>query len=366
METKTQAFDFKIFFVVLILIGIGIAFMYGASAGSAEYLEYDPAYFFNRHLIFAFIAVIIILFVSKINPNVYFRFANILLIITIISLALVLIKGIGKEINGARRWIDFGLIKFQPSELTKVTLFIYLSKILSSKEDVLSSFKKGILPIFIVIGLVFVLILVEKDLSTSIIILVSSLSLIFIAGIPIRYLVFLAATGIPILFFTILSVSHMRTRLWTYLQTFSGSGLTHDHLKKSIKTIENADFFGSGLGIGSYRANITYSHTDFFFPGMIADVGLVGGLVVLGLFIFLYTKIFLLAYQVTDKRYSYLVLGINFILVYQTIVNLSGVLGLLPIAGVPLPLLSYGGNSLLSMALGLGMILGISKFQTSS
>ncbi len=362
-ETK-QSFDIKIFTVVLILIGMGIAFMYGASAPLAESLHVDKSHFFNRQLIYAVFAFILIFIVSRVNPRAIFRLSNLLLIISIIFLILVLIPGIGMEKKGARRWISMGLFNFQPSEITKITLLIFLSKRLVEKENVREVFVKNILPNLLMIGLVFILVFVEEDFSTSFVILVSALSLLFVAGVPFQYFVYLAATGIPILFFLITSFGHMKSRLATYLNKIFWDGFAGYHEKQAVKAIENAGFFGKGLGIGSNNAHIPESHTDFYFTSIVADIGLIGGLFTLSLFFYLFWRSFKLAYEIQDKAYSYLVYSITILFAWQVILNIGGVLGLLPIAGLPLVFLSFGGNSLLSSAFGIGIILSISRFHS--
>lgn len=366
MEQRVNSFDLKIFAVTLILIGIGVAFMYGASAQIAERLFSDRAHFFNRELIYGIVSIFLILFVSRINPNIFFRLSNLLFILTIISLVLVLIPGIGIEIKGARRWIHLGLFNFQPSEIAKITVLIYLSKLLTQENNDLKNFTKGLLPILLTIGLVFVLIFVEEDFSSSVLLLIVSLNLIFIAGVPFRYFVYLAASGIPVLYFLVTSFGHMKARLSGYLKKFFIVNYTNYQEKQAAKAIQNADLFGNGLGIGSYHARIPESHTDFYFASIVADIGLIGGLVIIMLFLYLFIKSFKLAYHIKEKQFAFLVYGITLILVWQTVLNLGSVLGLLPIAGLTLPFLSYGGNSLISSSLGIGIILSISRYHSSS
>ncbi len=362
MTETRQPFDIKIFTVVLILTGMGIAFMYGASARFAERLFVDRSYFFNRQVIYAVFSFLLILIVSRMNPRVFFRLSNLLLVLTIVSLVLVLIPGIGIEINGARRWIPLGLFNFQPSEIAKITLLIFLSKRLIEKENIREMFTKNILPNLLMIGLIFTLVFVEEDFSTSVVILISALSLLFVAGVPFQYFVYLAATGIPIVFFLITSFGHMKIRLSSYLNKIFWGGYVSYQEKQAIKAIENAGFFGNGLGIGSNNARIPESHTDFYFMNIVADIGLIGGLFTLFLFFYLFWRSFKLAYELQNKGYSYLVYSITIFIAWQTILNIGGVLGLLPIAGLPLALLSFGGNSLISTSFGIGIILAISRF----
>ena len=366
METKAQLFDIKIFTAILILLGIGIAFMYGASAPLADKLFSDRSYFFNRQLIYGIMSVIILVVVSRINPNVFFKLANILLIITVISLVLVLIPGIGSERKGGRRWINLGFFHFQPSELAKITLLIFLSKHLAlHEEEIPKKLNKLIFPGFFAVLLIFTLVLLEKDFSSSILILVVALNLIFIAGVQLKYFAYLAITGIPVIYFIITSYEHMKLRLNIYLMKFFLPNYIPHQEKQAMKAINEAGFFGNGLGIGSFHSKIPESHTDFYFASIIADIGLLGGIFVILVFCYVFIRNFMLVKNTNDKRFVFLIYGVTLLFVWQTLLNLGSVLGLLPIAGLPLPFLSYGGNSLFISSFGMGLILGISRFRSS-
>jgi len=348
----------------MILLGIGVAFMYGASARSAEELfSLSRDHFFNRQLIYAILSFILILFVSRLNPKLFLKLANLFLVLSVIALILTLIPGIGEKRNGSRRWISLGFFNFQASELAKIAIVLYLAKKLAQKENSLNSFSKDILPILLAIGLVFSLIFIE-DFSSSSIVLLASLSLLFVAGAPVKYFIYLAITGIPTLYFLLMSFPHMKSRLSGYLKKFFHDEYIPYQENQAVKAIMKAQYFGSGPGIGSYHARVPESHTDFYFVTVVSDIGLLGGLLVLGLFFFLYMSIFRLARQVVEKEYAYLVYGVGLLLIWQTALNLAGVLGLLPIAGLPLPFLSYGGNSLITVSLGIGMILSVSRFHS--
>ncbi|MDH5680626.1 MAG: FtsW/RodA/SpoVE family cell cycle protein [Spirochaetota bacterium] len=362
-EANKKAINIKILASVMILLGIGVAFMYGASARAAEELfSLSRDHFFYRQLIYAILSFILILFLSRLNPELFFRLANLFLILAIAALVLTLIPGVGEKRNGSRRWISLGFFNFQASELAKIAIVLYLAKKLAQKENNLTSFSKDILPILLAIALVFSLIFIE-DFSSSSIVLIVSLSLLFVAGAPIRYFIYLAVTGIPILYFFLMSFPHMKSRLSGYLKKFFHDEYIPYQENQAIKAIMNAQYFGSGPGIGSYHARVPESHTDFYFVSVVSDIGLLGGFLVLALYFFLYTNIFHQARHLIQKEHSYLVYGLGLLLIWQTVLNLAGVLGLLPIAGLPLPFLSYGGNSLISVSLAIGIILSLSRFQ---
>ncbi len=351
----------KILIIVFILIGISLAFMYGASARIGERLYTNNSYFFNRQLIYALLSIILILFLSRVNIGFFFRFANIFFLITIISLILVLIPSIGKEINGARRWISLKFINYQPSEIAKITIMIYLSKLLYKKKDYIKDFNLGLLPILIVVGLVFILILFEQDFSTAVIILISCIVLIFIAGASFKHIVYISAIGIPVIILLITSFSHMKARIIGFIKGIYEPSYMHYHARLSSRAIEQGGLYGNGLGIGSYNARIPESHTDFYFPNIVADVGLIGGLAIIFLYFYLFFNIYKLVSKIKDIKLVYLVYGLTFILAYQTLINLGSVLGVLPIAGLPLPFLSYGGNSLISSSIAIAIILSIGR-----
>ncbi len=366
VDEKIYPYDIRILIITLILIGVSIAFMYGASAGFADQRYHDRSYFFSRQIIYVILSMVVVIITSRMNPNIFLRLTNVFFLISVVSLILVLIPGIGVKRNGAWRWISLGVFHFQPSELSKLAIILYLSKRLSKKENDLNDLSRDILPTLFAVGLVVILVFVGKDFSSSALILGVALSLMFLAGTPLKYYFYLALTGVPFIYFLLTSFPYMKARLNMYLKKFFVDNYIQHQEMLSNKAIANSGFFGSGLGIGSFHAKIPESHTDFYFASIIADVGLLGGLIVLFLFIFLFYTLYKFAFNLREKDFSYIVLGITLLFSFQTAVNLGSVLGILPITGLPLPFLSYGGNSLLLSSFSIGMIISIARYHIKS
>lgn len=360
-EEKAHQFDMKIFTITLMLIGIGIAFMYGASANIPRF---EQSYFFYKQLRHGILALFLILFISKINPKVFFKFSSVFLFLSFLSLILVFIPGIGQKSNEANRWINLGFMTVQPSEFSKIAVILFLSKILARKENDLKDFIHDFLPILLTILTFFIIIFLEPDFSTAFIITISALCLMFIAGAPTKFFLYLALTGIPALYFLISTFAWTKKRLLFFVEKLMSDdpNLVHHQELKARKAIESAGLFGNGLGIGSFNASVPEQHTDFYFVNIVADTGLIGALAIIFLFLYMFLSLFKLGQDIKEKKYGYLVTGLTLLLCWQTIVNLGSVLGLLPITGLPLPFLSYGGSSLITAAIIMGMILSLSRF----
>ena len=351
--------NYRLLGVCILVIGLGVGLMYGASARYGMALYGEKGYFFYRQLWYGVFGVFLMIMVSKVRTEYFFRFANILLVFTVMGLILVLIPGIGVEKKGARRWIDMGFgLNIQPSEIAKVTLLIYISSQLARKK--LERIRE-VLALLMVVGVIFLLIFLEEDFSTATVCLLSGMSLIFIGGIKFRYLLYLFLTGLPVVYFLMTSFEHMKGRMIGYLSKFLIGGQVGYQERQANQMIGSAGYWGEGLGVGSYYGRVPELHTDFYFVGIVSDVGLVGGGILLLILCYMYLsclKVGSIQGRIEDR---YLVYGLSLSLIWQTFLNLGSVLGLLPIAGLPLPFLSYGGNAMMSSALGMGLILGISR-----
>lgn len=359
---RTDTLSLRIFLLTFLLIGVGLALMYGASGRYSEFLYEDRSIFFQRHLIYGILSIVLILIIFRLRPDFFLKNSGLFLLCTLVLLVLVLVPGIGAERKGARRWIPLGWFHIQPSEIAKVTLPLYLAQFLGNRSREWQ-FKSDVLPVFLVIGTVFVLVFVEEDFSTAGILLLGSFSMLFVAGLPIRYFLGVLFLLGPLLYFWVLSIGHIKARLLNYLGKFVREEYVSYQERQAIKAMKNADFFGNGLGIGSFRSRVPEAHTDFYFISVLSDLGFVGGVAVLLLFLFLFWSLFSVMNRLTKNlSYVLVLLGLSFILVWQTLLNLASVIGLLPIAGIPLPFLSFGGNALLSASMSIGLILGLLRY----
>ena len=299
------------------------------------------------------------LYISKIDYHIYEKYSNKLLLICLILLLLVLIPGIGTVRNGSRSWFGIGGFGIQPSEFTKLVLIIFTSKYLVNND--IKSFK-NLLPILIVIFLVFGLIMLQPDFGTGTIIVMSIMGLLFIGGMNMNVIAKGAIVGIAGIIGLILMAPYRLQRILSFLDPWS------DPLGSGFQIIQSLYAIGPGGLLGMGFGNSIQKHfylpepqTDFIFSIISEEFGFMGVLIVSSLFLTLIISGFIISKKSIDMFGKYLSYGITFQIAFQAILNLMVVVGLIPVTGVTLPFLSYGGSSLLITLCSIGIILNISR-----
>lgn len=351
-----------LFRVTLILISVGVVMIYSASSIYAWERYKDSLFFLKRHLNFIFIAVISTFLVMGIDYRRLANFSKPLLIFSIILLILVLIPGLGREIAGARRWFRFKTVSFQPSELASLAIIIYIADFIARKKNLIKDFWIGFLPVVFILGCVSFLILIEPDLGTSIAVGVVALMMLFIAGVKFQYLLSLIITSIPILYILIFSVPYRRTRILTFLNPWldpKGSGF---QIIQSQIALGSGGIFGVGLGHSKQKLfYLPAAHTDFIFSVIGEELGLLGTLGVIGLFIIFIQQGLKVVKNAPDRFGYFLSLGIVLMICLKTSVNIGVSCGLLPTKGLPLPFISYGGSSFIFDLVSVGILMNIAR-----
>ncbi|MGN1372125.1 MAG: putative lipid II flippase FtsW [Candidatus Coprovivens sp.] len=348
----------------IILILFGILMVYSSSSIWAEYKYNDSFRFVRSQTIFFLIGLISIFITSKINPNLLEKYSNKILLICFILLVLVLIPGIGKIRNGSRSWFGIGSLGIQPSEFSKLGLIIYTSKYLSHNNKNIKSIKKGLLPLFIVICLFFLLIMLEPDFGTAMVIVLTLVVLIFISGPNISFFIKIGLIGLVGIIVLIAIAPYRLKRITAYLNPWSdplGSGF---QIIQSLYAIVPSGLLGSGLG-NSIQKNfyLPEPQTDFIFSIIVEEFGILGVILVLGLFSIIFYRSIKISISQNNLFKKYLSFGLSFGLILQVILNILVVTGTIPTTGITLPFLSYGGSSLLISMTSIGLILSISKDQ---
>jgi cell division protein FtsW len=347
---------------ILLLVGVGILMVYSTSYIVAMERFGDEYFFFKKHLFFSVIGFFCFLVTMYLPYKSYKRFAYPILLAAIILLFLVFVEGIGVKINGASRWINLGPIRFQPSELAKVAVVIFLAYSLEAKGDKIKTFSLGLLPHVLIPALPVILIYMEPDLGTTLVMSAVIFIMMYIAGVRLKHLLSIILPALLVLYLMITTVGYRMERILTFLNPWrdpTGSGFQMVH---SLMAIGSGGLYGVGLGEG--RQKLFYlpeAHTDFIFSVIGEELGIIG----VGLLIFLYA-LFLIcglkaALKSVDLFGTYLAVGPRSLVILQAIVNMGVVMGLLPAKGLPLPFVSYGGTSLVvNMAIA-GMLLNIYK-----
>ena len=352
----------SIFTVSVILVCIGIVMIYSVSSIYAWERYKDSAFFLKRQLIFLFIGSLFTFWVMSIDYRILKRWAKPALMLAILLLVLVLIPGIGREISGARRWFRLKFISFQPSEFASFALLIYIADFISRKQEVLKDFFKGFLPPISVLGLVVFLILMQPDLGTVLAIGVVVFIMLFVSGVRPAHLLSLILISLPVLYILIFSVPYRRMRIVAFLNPWqdpSGSGF---QIIQSQIALGSGGIFGVGLGHSMQKLfYLPAAHTDFIFSIIGEELGLIGTMTVIMLFLIFIRQGLKIIRNAPDKFGYFLSLGLVLIISLKAIINIGVSCGLLPTKGLPLPFISYGGSSLVFDMMNVGLLINIAR-----
>ena len=335
--------------------------IYSSSNIWAAYKFNDPYKYLKSQAMFLLIGYFIIYFVSKVPYSLYKDYSNKILILSIILLILVLIPGIGTIRNGSRSWFGIGSFGIQPSEFAKLGLIIFTSKYLTTNK--IKDIKTSVLPILLVVILVFGLIMLQPDFGTGIIIVISIISLLFISGVNINFFLKIGLIGIIGIVILVIIAPYRMARITSFLNPWSDPLGTGFQIIQSLYAIGPGGLLGMGLGNSIQKHfYLPEPQTDFIFSIISEELGFAGVLIVSTLFITIIYRGLKISINTEDKFAKYLAYGITFSIAFQTILNLMVVVGLIPVTGVTLPFLSYGGSSLLVSMLEIGILLNISKY----
>lgn len=357
-----RSLDKTLLITVIVLSLFGIIMIYSASSIWAEYKFNDSFHYLKYQLIFFLVGLIIMYIVSKIDYKVYYEKANIIILVCIILLIAVLIPGIGNIRNGSRSWFGIGPLGIQPSEAAKLGLIIFTSKYLSKSNKFLKSYKQGVFPILGITMVFFLLIMLQPDLGTGVILVMSIISLLFIAGVNMKFFLGIGILGIIGITILIIIAPYRMDRITSFINPWN------DALGTGFQIIQSLYAIGPGGLLGTGFLNSVQKHfylpepqTDFIFSIIAEEFGVVGAFIVTGLFSLILWRGIKIALNAKDLFSKYLAFGMLFQMIFQTLMNLMVVIGMIPVTGVTLPFLSYGGSSLLVSMASIGIILNISR-----
>lgn len=363
MPTKKTTPDFILLIVTFSLLAVGMTMVYSASAIWAEYKFDDSFFFAKRQMLFAVVGMIAMFFIMNIEYWTWRNWAKVILIVCFVLLVLVLIPGIGNVRNGSRSWIGVGAFSVQPSEFMKLAMIAFLSKFLSEKQKQITSFKEGLLPSLGLVFTAFGLIMLQPDFGTGMVMVGTCIVMIFIAGAKIKHFVFLGLLGVAGIVGLIASAPYRMKRITSFMDPWQdplGSGF---QMIQSLYAIGPGGLFG--LGLGESRQKFFYlpePQTDFIFAIIAEELGFIGGSFVLILFSLLLWRGVRVALGAPDLYGSLLATGIIAMIAIQVMINIGVVTGLMPVTGITLPFLSYGGSSLTLMLMAIGVLLNISRY----
>lgn len=364
MGLKKGSPDILIFFAVMILLAVGIIMVFSASY--YDTLDKDPYYYLRKQLFWALLGIVTMVFMMRIN---YFRlkpYINTAFAVTLVLLVLVLIPQFGVEVKGSTRWLDLGFTRLQPSEIMKLCMILYFAKNLTRKGSDITSLISGLGPYLLLIGLVGLLIMKEPDMGTLLAILAPTMILLFAAGIRWRHIALLGFSGLLALVALIVQEPYRLNRIVGYLDPWAHAS------KEGYQTINSLYALGSGglfgMGLGNSRQKLDFlpeQHTDFIFAILGEELGFIGAFFVILLFAVIAWRGYRIALTCPDSFGSMVALGITSSIVCQAFINIGVVTGLLPVTGISLPFISYGGSSLLFSMISIGVLLNVSRFSHS-
>ena len=352
----------KIFITTIILSLFGTIMIYSSSYIWASFKYNNPYKYVISQGVFLIIGVFLMLIFSKINYKIYKKYSNKFLFVCFLLLILVLIPGLGSVRNGSRSWFGLFGLGFQPSELAKISLIIFTSKYLSKNDKLKRNTFKFMMPILLIIMLFFGLIMLEPDFGSGMVIVCSLIGIIFISGCDVSIFVKLGILGVIGIVVLILIAPYRLSRITSFLNPWSdplGSGF---QMIQSLYAIGPGGLLGFGfLGSRQKHFYLPEPQTDFIFSIITEEFGFLGAVILLSLFVYLYYNIIKKAIRTEDLFGKYLIFGFVFLMLFQTLLNLSVVVGLVPITGVTLPFISYGGSSLLVSMISIGIILNVEE-----
>ncbi|MCB1158742.1 MAG: FtsW/RodA/SpoVE family cell cycle protein [Leptospiraceae bacterium] len=358
--------DLPLLYSIFILLFLGLGIMFSGSSITASREFQDPMYFAKKQAAWTVLSIFGFILIANIDYRYYKRYASQLILLSLFLLVLVFIPGLGKSVHtyygrSFHRWIGIGSFQLQPSEFAKIAIVTYLAAFLvKMNETVHRTYRNYILPGFLVLS-VIALIIIEPAFGTTLEIISMIIALIFIDGFPIRKLLFGFISSIPLLMILIYKVGYRKKRIEVWLDPYKYRYDEGHQLVSSFRAFNDGGWFGTNVSTGYSHRYLTYSHTDFVMATYVEDFGYIGFLFLFFLFIFLILRSFMLIRRVNEPFGFLLGVGIISMIGVQILINLFVVTGVFPITGISLPFVSYGGSSLLTVMLSLGILCNITR-----
>jgi cell division protein FtsW len=363
LAVRPKSPDFVIFSAVIALLIFGVVMVYSSSAVSAYVNFNDSYYFLKRQIIWVTLGIMAMLFTLNLDYHVWRKLAAPILIATLVLLILVLIPGLGKVVNGARRWLGFGSLYLQPSEIAKLSMVLFSAASLARNQEKINKFVKGLIPQLFMLLVVFGLILKEPDLGTALAIGGTVFVMLFAAGAKLSHLTSLGLVGITGIIAAIILEPYRLKRLLAFSDPWADPLNTGYHIIQSLYALGSGGLFG--VGLGRSREKFLYlpePHTDFIFAILGEELGFIGTITVLLLFFLFAWRGFKIAISAPDIYGSMLATGLTTMIIVQALMNIAVVTASMPVTGIPLPFISFGGSALIFTLGGVGILLNISRY----
>lgn len=349
---------FTIFFDTLILICIGLVIVLTASSTISAIKFSDSLHLFNSHLIRVLIAFVALIVFSFIPYEIYKSISRPLLLISVVLLVFTLL--FAPEIKGAGRWLSIGGITFQPADIAKLVLIIHLAAMLERKSDYLDDFNNAFMPMFIWVMITSGLILIQPNISNGLLIITIALTIMFVGGVKFKH-IFLSSLAMALSGGAIAMIfSHSRQRILSFVNSIINGGDMNIQVRQALVSLGSGGLFGVGIG-NSQQNNLFLpeAYSDFIFAILGEQLGFVGSVMVIFLYLVLFISGILIAKKAQDRFGQLLAFGITFSIAIYAFVNIAVATGTFPTTGLPLPFISYGGTSIIFLSMGVGILINI-------
>jgi len=363
LHQKTQ-YDRMLLFAVLLLLTCSVVMVYSASSVVALTTYDDPAYFMKRQIVWAVAGLALMVFTMRTDHRLLSdqRVVIALVLVSLLLLGATLVPGVGKMVNGSRRWLRLGMVSFQPSELAKFALVVYMSYYIAKKGEQLRDLMNGLVPAYVVTGLFLLIAIRQPDFGATMTMAGVACILLFAGGANLVHLGGTAAIALPFVYIAVVHSAYRARRIFAFLDPWADPQGSGHQIIQSFLAFGSGGVFGRGLGEGRQKLLfLPERHSDFIYAVIGEELGLIGALVVLVLFLVILWRGVRIALASRDMFSRMLALGITLLISIQGMINMAVVTGLLPTKGIALPLVSYGGSSLVVTMGALGVLLNISK-----
>jgi len=360
--------DSKLLSTVLILIVFGLVMIASAGISYSRSRFGDSYYFFKHQLIYGVMPGLVAMYVmQKINYKFWKKISLPFFIASIVCLILVFVPGLGSKIYGASRWLQLGSFSFQPSEMLKLSIIIYLAAWLESRSDKVKDFYEGLVPFLIVLGAVSFLLIKQPDVGTLGVIILISISIFFVSGAKISHMFFMGISGIVALGIIVKMESYRMNRLLVFLHPELDPRGVGYQINQALLAIGTGGIFGVGLGHSLQKFNYLPEPVgDSIFAIIAEELGILGAGFLIFLFVYLAIRGLKIGNNAPDDFGKFMAVGIIAWIIFQAFINIAAISGLIPLTGIPLPFISYGGTSIIFLMSAAGILLNISKHSNNN
>lgn len=359
----TRRVDYPLLISVILLWIIGVLTVFSASAAISDRSFGSIYYYTVRHMLYGVLGLAVLFVTSRLPYRLWRKISLMLLILAVVLLSLVFFPPIGFKYGGASRWLDFGPFSFQPSEFLKISFILYLSGWLTKKREEPKDVAHGFIPFIVMLGVVSVFLILQPDIGTLLVISFSAAILYFLGGGKITQLIGLTIMGLAGILLLVQLAPYRMDRLLVFLSPgVDPQGIGY-HLNQAFIAIGSGGFWGRGVGHSLQKYQyLPEPMGDSIFAIFVEELGFIGALILIGIFLFFFWRSMIIIRRAPDFFSKLVSAGIASSILFQAFINMASISGLLPLTGIPLPFISYGGTALVITLFSIGILLNISRY----